>query len=368
MAGDASTNKPMAGMGLEASSNTPRSNGANAAESAGAADATSKAATAGTSDAHGATSSAAATARAAKKGWRSQLFMALRWLVGIATVAMLVKVGSGQASELRQVDLHLRPLWLIPAAVFTVAAGLVLPMAWRGLLLAYGWEVNARRAIRAWFLSQATRYLPTGAMAVASRLSLSAAEGVPRSVAGASFVLEAVLLLGWTTLFGAIFIPSSVVPGLIRLILGIGAAIGLVGLPWLMGFATKRIPGFRALADYPLQEGVLLEATALFCLNTVLRSAQMLALAAALMPMRWQDIPLLLGASFTGVIAGMIGITPAGIGIREGVIATVLADRFGIGDAAALAVLLRAWDFAFELVFLGGASWFGRKKTNTDTN
>lgn len=356
----------MAGMGLEASSNTPRSNGANAAESADADDTTSAAATAGPSSAHGATNSAANTARAAKKGWRSQLFMALRWLVGIATVAMLVKVGSSQANELRQVDLQLRPLWLIPAAVFTVAAGLVLPMAWRGLLLAYGWEVNARRAIRAWFLSQATRYLPTGAMAVASRLSLSAAEGVPRSVAGASFALEAVLLLGWASFFGALFIPSSVLPTIFRLILGLGAAIGLVSLPWTLRLVARKIPRLEALSAERLVEAELLEATALFGLNTVLRAARMLMVAAAVLPVGFGDVPLLLGASYAGVVAGMIGITPAGIGIREGVIAAILADRFGVGDAAALAVLLRAWDFIFELVFLAGASWFGRRRPLTN--
>jgi uncharacterized membrane protein YbhN (UPF0104 family) len=68
------------------------------------------------------------------------------------------------------------------------------------------------------------------------------------------------------------------------------------------------------------------------------------------------------GAAYAGVVAGMVGITPAGIGVREGVIAAVLATRYPLGDAAALAVLLRAWDFAFEVAFLGVVSWFGRRR------
>lgn len=303
---------------------------------------------------------AAATATRASRGWRVKVWQALRWLVGIATVAALVKVGSTQAGELRNVELELSPLWLIPAAVFTVAAGLVLPMAWRGLLLAYGWKVDTRRAIRAWFLSQATRYLPTGAVAVASRLSLTAAEGVPRSVAGASFALEALLLLGWASFFGAVFIPSAVLPTLLRVLLGSAAALALLSLPWALKIVSRRVPRFEALSGERLAEGTLMEATALFGLNTVLRAARMLMVATAVLPVSWGDVPLLLGASYAGVVAGMIGITPAGIGIREGVIAAILAERFGVGDAAAMAVLLRAWDFIFELVFLAGATWFGR--------
>jgi len=56
----------------------------------------------------------------------------------------------------------------------------------------------------------------------------------------------------------------------------------------------------------------------------------------------------------------MIGITPAGLGVREGVMAAILASRFGLSDAAAFALLSRAWEFGFEMAFLAVASWWGR--------
>ena len=74
------------------------------------------------------------------------------------------------------------------------------------------------------------------------------------------------------------------------------------------------------------------------------------------------DINLLVGASYAGILAGMIGITPAGIGVREGVITTILATQMGIGDATAFAVLSRAWEFGAEMLFLGAASWWDHKK------
>jgi uncharacterized membrane protein YbhN (UPF0104 family) len=57
----------------------------------------------------------------------------------------------------------------------------------------------------------------------------------------------------------------------------------------------------------------------------------------------------------------MVGITPAGLGVREGVIAGLLAARFGAGNAAAFAVAFRAWDFAFELVWIAIALWWERR-------
>ena len=44
--------------------------------------------------------------------------------------------------------------------------------------------------------------------------------------------------------------------------------------------------------------------------------------------------------------------------------AAILADRFGFADAAAFALLSRAWEFGFEMAFLGAASWWGRRRRN----
>ena len=69
-----------------------------------------------------------------------------------------------------------------------------------------------------------------------------------------------------------------------------------------------------------------------------------------------------MGSRDTMMVAGMVGVTPAGLGVREGVMAAILVDRFGLADAAAFALLSRAWEFSFEMVFLGAASWWGRRR------
>jgi uncharacterized membrane protein YbhN (UPF0104 family) len=179
---------------------------------------------------------------------------------------------------------------------------------------------------------------------------------------GASFAIESLLLIGWATLIGAIFIPSSVVSTPTRVVLATGAAVALATLPWSLRVLGGRMKRLAALAPDKLQSKEMVEAVGLFGLNSTLRAARFVALAAALLPLTAGDVPLVLGAGYAGVIAGMIGITPAGLGVREGVIVAVLAREFGVGDAAALAVLLRAWDLVFELGFLAVATWVGRHR------
>ncbi len=95
------------------------------------------------------------------------------------------------------------------------------------------------------------------------------------------------------------------------------------------------------------------EATLVYGVNATLKSARWLMIAAGVLTVHGSDIPLLIGAEALGVLAGLIGITPAGIGVREAVIAGALRDRFGFADAFALAIIARAWDFVVELVWIG---------------
>ena len=60
-------------------------------------------------------------------------------------------------------------------------------------------------------------------------------------------------------------------------------------------------------------------------------------------------------------VAGMVGVTPSGLGVREGVMAALLHTRFGLGNAAALAVALRGYEFVIELVWLAVASALARR-------
>ena len=273
----------------------------------------------------------------------------------LAVVALLVRVVAGRASELRAVEVHPRPAWLLAAAPFTLAGGLLLPLAWRRLLAAYGASLAAPVAVRVWCLSQAGRWVPTGVVALASRVVLSARAGVARSLAGASLLVEVGIMVAWGALATGALLPPDALAGPVRAVLVVGAAAALVALPVLLRQAGRLVPRLGALAPAAQRRRPLVEAVALYGANAAAKSFGFVLFAAAFLPVRAADAGLLVGAVNGAAIAGMVGVTPAGIGVRESVLAALVGARFGLGPAAAMAVALRGWDLAFELVWLGVA-------------
>jgi uncharacterized membrane protein YbhN (UPF0104 family) len=291
---------------------------------------------------------------------RRRIFLAARVVFGVAIIAVLVVVAARNASSLRKVHFQLTPGWLLAAAPFTFGGGILLPLAWRHTLGAYGVDLPTAKAVRVWCLSQASRFIPGNVALVASRVLLSAKEGVPRSLAGASLAVEGGMIVVWGGFFAS-WLPSSTIPGPLRALMALGALATFVLLPVLLRLAGRLLPRFPALAPDAIRVRHLYEAVGLYGLNNLVRASGFVFVAAALHTIDPRDVWLIIAAVNLGAVLGMIGITPAGLGVREGVIAALLAHRFGAGNAAAFAVAFRAWDFAFELLWLGLALWWERR-------
>lgn len=297
-----------------------------------------------------------------KKRWRQITTKTVQWAVVAATVAVILRLARQQSEGLKDLDLQLEPFWLIHAAIATGAANLLLPLGWRRLIASYGQLLDAGRAVRLWCLAQTARYLPSGLLAVASRLQLAAKEGVPRSLTATSIAIETFVLFSWAVIACALFVPSSSVPGMVRWVSGIAASAGLLAAPWLIPTVGARLSRIKKFAVASPQRRPLAEGIALLGTSVAARAVGTVALAAACFNVNSTDVPLIIGASYAAIVAGMVGVTPAGLGVREGVMAAILVDRFGLADAAAFALLSRAWEFSFEMVFLGAASWWGRRR------
>lgn len=282
----------------------------------------------------------------------------------IATVAVIFRIGAQHGNELRDVNIRFDSFWVINAAVATTAANLLLPLGWRRLIASFGRFLAAGRAVRLWCLSQTARYLPTGLVAVASRLQLAAKEGIPRSLTGASIAIETLILFGWALFACALFVPSAVLPGIVRLILAATTTLGLAAAPWLIPNLSARLPSTGKFAVPTADRRFLAEGVALLGASVAARAIGTVALAVSFLGADSGDVSLIVGASYAAVVAGMIGVTPAGLGVREGVMAAILVGHFGLADAAAFALLSRVWEFGFEMVFLGAASWWGRRRSD----
>jgi uncharacterized membrane protein YbhN (UPF0104 family) len=135
----------------------------------------------------------------------------------------------------------------------------------------------------------------------------------------------------------------------------VGSVAALAVAPFALRLGNRLVPvGAHHARD-------LYEAEALYGVNDVVRSVGFLFVTAAVHPLAGRDLFLVVGAVNAGMAVGMVGFTPAGLGVREGVIAALLGPRFGVGNGAALAVAYRLWEFAIELVWLAVALRVSRR-------
>ncbi|HVA44577.1 MAG TPA: hypothetical protein VNF50_13935 [Acidimicrobiales bacterium] len=279
-----------------------------------------------------------------------------------AVAAVVVKVGIDNASSLRHIHLRVAPAWFVPAAAASLIAGLCMPLGWRLLISAYGPLVARRATLRIWWTAQITRYVPTGAAALATRVVLAAREGVPRMLAGASLPIEVAIVVGCGTVLTGALLPDSVLPLPGRLAVAALGAGGLATLPVLLRLAGRWVPKMPSPRPGPEGTVPVYAAEAWYGVNSFLRSGAFLFLAAALLPVRWGDLALLAGAFNAGAVGGLVSIAPGGLGVREGILTLVLKGRYGFGDAAALSVALRGWDLVIDVVWLTAARVAGRRR------
>lgn len=291
---------------------------------------------------------------------RARLLWGARVVFAIVLIAVLVKAGIDNWDSLRDVDLQPQPGWLIAAVPFTFVGGLALPLAWRHVLFAYGEQMERATAVRVWCVSQSARFVPGNVALVASRVLLSNREGIPKSLAGASLFVELGLMLLWGAFYSS-WLPSYWLPGPLRALLATVAIAVLVAFPWLLRVVGRFLPRFPAIAPDALRIKHLYEAIALYGLNDLVRCAGLVLVTASLHTIDHTDLFRVTAVVNVAMIVGMVGITPAGLGVREGVVAALLEPRFGLGTAAAMAVAYRVWDFSFELVWLGIAMTWERR-------
>jgi uncharacterized membrane protein YbhN (UPF0104 family) len=299
-------------------------------------------------------------------GWIKAGRLAFSIAVGIALVVVAVDA----VRDLNHVSLRIDGGWLAVAYPLALLAFPLLAIGWASLLRGYGHSLRVTAAVRLWALAQASRYLPTGLAAVASRAVLAARYGVPRTLTVATIVVEGGLLVAWSSLAAG----GLVIAGGHAYVIPVAAAgaLGVIGLP-LGLLVAAHMPGARLSAlvrritgrDGPPSAAPLVTGTLIVGVNMAVKGFVFLLLARALLPAHTNDIALLFGAVNLAVIGGMIGVTPAGIGVREGILAALLSPRFGAGDATALALALRVWDLSVELPWVLGAIVANRRRPAT---
>lgn len=297
----------------------------------------------------------------------------MRWLKNLVrlTLLVLVTIGIwhtiGQATEDLQAQgfelAQIRPGYLL-AAGFCYLAGL-LPCwwFWHRTLQAMGQRPTCRETLRAFYIGHLGKYVPGKALVVVLRTDLVRSPRVSTSVAATSVFVETLTMMGVgafiaAALLGALFREHV---WLIALALGLMIAAGAPTLPPVFR-RLVRLVGVRrvdpdidaALAglDYRLMSFGWITVAAGWCLLGV---SLWLVLHAIGAPVTFtpDDLALVTACVALAMVAGFLSLLPGGIGIREFVVMTLLAQPFGAGAAAVSAILLRLVWLLGEVILAG---------------
>ena len=225
--------------------------------------------------------------------------------------------------------------------------------------------------LRSFARSWLARYLPGKVWALGARVVHTDAAVTPRRIVATSLVDEFALIIGAATALGlGLWTWSAAGPavGISALVAAVGAVVVAVSrldsvVALALRFLARVMPERWRRAAEEMQQtaddpGLGLRASALFTggylLTDLLLGGAFLLVVMSVSDIETSDFPLLVGGYNLAAVIGIVAfIAPAGLGVREGVLAGFLTPVVGGPVAASLAILVRVVVVLADLVFVG---------------
>ncbi|MHB0877864.1 MAG: lysylphosphatidylglycerol synthase domain-containing protein [Anaerolineae bacterium] len=290
----------------------------------------------------------------------------VRLLVLAVALAFLAAVLRSQLGTIRQYRFHVRLDLLVLSYVPLTAACLFEVWLWRRLLKALGYALPMRRAAGVWFLSNLVRYIPGNVWQFLGMMELAAGNGVPRPATLASVALHQLLSnLAGLCLGAAVIGRSGVLGQDMPALVAVFVALAVVVLSppvlrRLLGFAARLSGSGGSAPSIPF--AVVLSLFAGYCLYWVACGFGFALLSTAL-GMPPSSTALWIAAYAGAYVVGYLSLlTPSGIGVREGVLALLLATVASSVPGALLAVAARLWTTVGELAITGAVAALERRQ------
>jgi uncharacterized membrane protein YbhN (UPF0104 family) len=285
-------------------------------------------------------------------------------LLGLLVTAVVLAAWGwflyGQVSVLSLHAWKISPFWLIIAGLLAMLYFVGLGICWALLLRSMSTapiSISIFQGARVWQLSMFTRYIPGNIWHVLSRALLAEQVNASRSLVIASATVEQLL-----TVLGALLVVSLALPKLgsqvigatnlpVNIMIPITLVAGLVIVhPQILGrlfnwVGTRlRRPEIAWQYNYRVMIGLL----SLYAATTAVTGLSLAAIVSGLGGLEIANIPFVIGSAALAWAAGFLSIvTPSGLGVREGVLAGLLALIVPLPVAIVASLL-------FRLVSTGG--------------
>jgi len=299
-------------------------------------------------------------------------------LVPILRVLLLVAPWAFIAYLFRDVDAAVNafrdasPAPMIAALLLMMLVLVVMAWLWTRLISHFSRELGAADRVlllKAFARSWLARYLPGKLWAYGARVIHTESSGVPTRLVASGLVAETALVVGTTTALGlGLWLWSIAGPAAGLTVLAIAwlaLVLAVSRLGWLTALALRLLSNIlsRRWEDTArrLQEddpSLNLGASAAFAggylLNNLIGAVAFVFVVLSLGDLDWGDLPLVMGGYSLAAVIGIVAIfAPAGLGVREAVLAGFLTPVVASPVAVSIAFLIRALTVLADVLFLG---------------
>jgi hypothetical protein len=262
----------------------------------------------------------------------------------------------------------LSELWILAAAVFTLAYyGLGL-LIWTNVLRNLGLKPDSYMTTQAYVLSLLAKYIPGNVAAHGVRTQLGMKAGVPVLVLMKSFLLEAIFALGTAAVIaipGTMYFAPAVIDHLSTWAVAV-AAVMLIAFVTARRFKLASISGFH-LTALPSSRGYV-NVGFLYLLVWLVSAAAHWCLANALGDYSISYFPLLFVAVPASWAIGFVSVfAPAGLGVREAVLYFFVANGMDQADIILFVTLSRLFMFGVEVFLTAGFLLYSKVAQRAET-
>lgn len=278
-----------------------------------------------------------------RRAWRI-----IQAVLGLAILVFVIRDLARNWEQIRHTPLEwqVKPLYLVAGSLITWAMYGLLILAWKGLLLDWGFPLGGWTAARIWSVSNLGKYIPGKVWAIAGMAIMAQRAGAAPWAATASAILMQGLAVGTGVLAVALAGISTLEAAYpwIRTAMWLLAAASAIGVVIMVSPAISRRLLRRlapAEAERTPRAATVLGAALVNLFAWGGYGVAFWLLTRGLLP---DQVPLRLaiGAFAASYLAGLLFLlAPGGLVVRESVMVLMLQGAIGLAPAAALAVASR---------------------------
>jgi uncharacterized membrane protein YbhN (UPF0104 family) len=331
----------------------------------------------------------------ARPSWKRSTLVAIKAAVAIVVLLAVGRHVLRTWNDLNRqgVSLHFQPVWLLGSGILYLAGLAAYGRFYERILQASATPVRLGPALRAYLISHLGKYVPGKAMVVVMRAGLVVPYGARTSTAAIATFYETLVMMaaggliaatGFATAagservvweiprWGQVQVPLYQVAAIAGLGLGLGFLV--LVLPPVFGrlarLVSLPIPGVGPDALPLFSTGLLVRGLLWSAAGWILLGWSQLAVVWAFDPAGARRLfqlglgPVVIAAVALATVAGfVVAVLPGGLGVREGVLMSVLAPAAGSDTSVIAALALRlVWVLAELAVAALLLAWRQPKK------